>query len=63
MALICDMKDDELFSTYDYYRSLMFRSVRDEIRLGQVESELTRRGITYDFDESLLEFMKGLNNE
>ena len=61
-VLVSDMDDNELLSSYDYYQGLMFKSIRDDLRLGQVENELRRRGITYDFDEALLEFIKGVNH-
>jgi len=61
-VLVSDMSDDDLLSSYDFYEGLMFKSVRDELRMGQIENELQRRGITYDFNESLLQFMKGVNH-
>jgi hypothetical protein len=61
-VLVSDMTDDDLLSSYDFYEGLMFKSLRDDLRLGQITSELSRRGITYDFNESLLQFMKGVNH-
>lgn len=61
-VLVSDMSDNEILSSYDYYQGLMFKSIRDDLRLGQIEGELKRRGLTYDFDESLLELMRGLNH-
>ena len=61
-VLVSDMTDDDLLSSYDFYQGLMFKSLRDDLRLGQIESEIARRGITYDFNESLLQFMKGVNH-
>ena len=58
MPSILTYTDDELLSAYDNYSTLFSRSIQDDLHLARIENELTRRGITYKFEDILMDLFK-----